>query len=57
MTQKRQAAFMLDWLGQVGSRILELHYWSLDDKQSKKKFIDAVKAKCQPQENARMYKL
>ena len=34
---KRQAAFMLDWLGQEGSRILELHNWSLEDKQNKKK--------------------
>ena len=38
---KRQAAFMLDWLGQEGSRILELHTWSLEDKQNKKKIIDA----------------
>ena len=34
---KRQAAFMLDWLVQEGSRILELHNWSLEDKQNKKK--------------------
>ena len=53
---KRQAAFMLDWLGQEGSRILELHNWSLEDKQNKKKIMDAHKAKCQPQENAHLYK-
>ena len=42
---KRQAAFMLDWLGQEGSRILELHNWSLEDKQNKKKIIDALQSK------------
>ena len=36
---KRHAAFMLDWLGQ-GSRILQLHNWSLEDKQNKNKIID-----------------
>ena len=47
---------MLDWLGQEGSRILELHNWSLEDKQNKKKIIDALQAKCRPQENANLYK-
>ena len=47
---------MLDWLGQEGSRTLELPNWSLEDKQNKKKIIDALKAKCQPQENAQLYK-
>ena len=46
---KRQAAFMIDWLGQEGSRILDLHSWWLEDKQNKNKIIDALKAKCQPQ--------
>ena len=45
---KRKAAFMLYWLSQEGSRVLELHNWSLDDKQNKKKIIDALKTKCQP---------
>ena len=53
---KRQAAFKLDWLGQKCSRILEFHNWSLEDKQNKKKIIDALKAKCQPQESAHLYK-
>ena len=39
---------MLDWLGQEGSRILEVHNWSLEDKQNKKKIIDVFKAKYQP---------
>ena len=39
---------MLDWLGHEGSIILELH--------SYKKVKDALKAKCQPQENAHLYK-
>ena len=47
---------MLDWLGQEGSRFLELHNWSLDDKQNKKKIIDTLKVKCQSQENAHLYK-
>ena len=47
---------MLDWLGQEGSGILELHNWSLEDKQNKKKTVDALKVKCQPQENAHLYK-
>ena len=52
---KRQVAFMLDWVGQEGSRILELHNWSIEDKQNKK-IIDALKANCQPEENAHLYK-
>ena len=47
---------MLDWLGQEGIRILELHNWSLEDKQNKKKITDALKAKCQPQGNLHLYK-
>ena len=31
---KRQAAFMLEWLVQEGSRILELYNWFLEDKQN-----------------------
>ena len=46
---------MLGWLGQEGSRIQELHNWSLEDKQNKK-IIHALKAKCQPQENIHVYK-
>ena len=53
---KMQEAFMLDWLGQEGRRILKLHNWSIEDKQNKMKIIDALKAKCQPQENAHLYK-
>ena len=53
---KKHAAFMPDQLDQECSRILELHNWSLDDKQNKKKIIDALKAKCQPQENDHLYK-
>ena len=53
---KRQATFMLDWLGQDGSRILGLHSWLLEDKQNKKKIKDALKAKCQPHKNAHLYK-
>ena len=45
---------MLDWLGQEVRRILELHNWSPEYKQ--KKILDALKAKCQPQENAYLYK-
>ena len=52
---KRQAVFMLDWLGQEGSRILELYNWSLEDKQNKKKSIDALQAKYRPPENAHLY--
>ena len=47
---------MLDWLGQEGSRILEICNWSLEDKQNKKKIIDALTVKCQPHENAHLYK-
>ena len=53
---KRQADFMLDWLGQEGSRILELHNWSLEQQPKKKKIKDALKAKFQPQENSHLYK-
>ena len=47
---------MLNWLGQEGSRILKLHDWSPEDKQNKEKIIDALKEKCQSQENAHLYK-
>ena len=37
---KKHVDFMLDWLGQESSRILELHNGSLEDKQNKKKIIN-----------------
>ena len=54
--KKRQVVFLLDLLGQEGSRILELLNRSLEDKQNKQKITDAIKAKCQPQENTHLYK-